>query len=69
MDITQLDDLIKSNEMDKVGSLIDEIVQAKDFSMTPYLITLLKETNNHNLRDRIAMALSDLGIEEIVEVI
>ncbi|QKS44939.1 HEAT repeat domain-containing protein [Paenibacillus cellulosilyticus] len=61
--------LIRNNEIDNALKLIEDLGNNKDSSAAPFLIELLTTTEDHLIRNKTAIALSDLGCEEAVEPI
>lgn len=69
MDIDYLDNLIQNNEIDQALEIIEEMGNNKEVSAISYLLEQLKITENHLLRNQIAIALSDMSCQEAVEPI
>lgn len=69
MNFENLAAVIKNNDIDQAIDIIEEIGTAKNEQAVPILIQYLQSTENHLLRNAIAIALSDIGKEEAVEPI
>lgn len=69
MDIKNLEKIIQEGKINEAIDIIDDIGRKKLNEATPFLIKELEKTDNHILRDAIALALSDIGCEEAVKVI
>lgn len=67
--ITKLKEKISINNIDEAIGLIEEIGEKKLNEAIPYLIEQLESTENHLLRNTIALALSDIGNQDAVEPI
>ena len=67
--ITKLIEKITINNIDEALCLIEEIGENKLNEAVPYLIKQLESTENHLLRNAIALALSDIGNQDAVEPI
>ncbi|GAB6988747.1 hypothetical protein JCM16418A_07970 [Paenibacillus pini] len=67
--LKKLEESILNNKMDEVTNLLDEIVTQHDTICNGYLIEQLRTTENHLLRNQIALTLSDLKCQEVVDVI
>lgn len=64
-----LEDKIENNQIDEAINLIEEIGRNKCLEYVSLLIKYLESTNNGNLRNSIALALSDMGSSEAIEPI
>jgi HEAT repeat protein len=69
MNLNILEENINNTNFDKVIETIREIGEKKYQEAAPILIKLLQSTNNNNLRNEIAIALSDMGCYAAVEPI
>ncbi|WP_047154723.1 HEAT repeat domain-containing protein [Aneurinibacillus tyrosinisolvens] len=69
MDLEQLQKEIEDNNIEEAISMIEEIGRRGEKKAVPFLIQHLKSTDNHGLRNQIALALSDMGNQEAVEPI
>lgn len=67
MQISELEEKIKNNNIDDAIQIINEIGCCKDVELVPMLIHYLVETDNNILRNAIAIALSEIGSIEAVE--
>ena len=66
MNLTNLAKCIENNNIEEAKKIISEIGRKKYFEAVPTLIKYLDNTNNSNLRNNIALALSDIGSTEAV---
>lgn len=64
MDINTLKIKIREKRLDEAINIIKEIGRSRSKEAVAFLIEELETTDNHNLRDTIAIALSDIGCEE-----
>lgn len=69
MDLIILDNIIKNEKIDDAIYIIEEIGEKKCMEALPFLIEKLESTDNHLLRNAIALALSDIGSPEAIEPI
>lgn len=69
MDLNILKDQIKNSKIEKAISTIEEIGKNKYKEAVPLLIDYLGSTDNHIIRNAIAIALSDIGDPRAVEPI
>lgn len=69
MNIKGLEEKINKNEIDDAIYIVEQIAERKIEKAVPFLIGQLESTDNHLLRNAIAIALSDIGNEEAVEPI
>jgi HEAT repeat protein len=69
MNFSILEENIKNNDIDKAISIITDIGEKKYKEAVPILIKYLEKTDNNKLRNKIAIALSDIGCSEAVEPI
>lgn len=69
MDIKKLESNIQYGDICEAINIIDEIGRKKIREASPFLIKQLESTDNHILRDSIALALSDVGDKEAVKPI
>lgn len=67
MVLNSLEEKIKNNKIDEAITLIDQLGESKSIESVPLLIKFLLETDNINLRNSIALALSDIGIDDAIE--
>ena len=67
--MNKLEELIKKNNINAAIELIEEFVRNNDKENTTLLIEYLEKTDNGNLRDSIALALSDMRCNEVIEPI
>ncbi|MBE6066116.1 MAG: HEAT repeat domain-containing protein [Clostridium lundense] len=61
MDIDILRQELKNNNIDSAIRIIKEFGENKFYESVPYLIKCFEDTNNHRLRNTIAIALADIG--------
>ena len=66
MDLQKLEHHIEINNLGSAIKLIQEIVDKDNSEAITILIKHLKDTDNHDLRNKIVLALSDLSCEEAV---
>ena len=64
-----LEDKINNNQTDEAIDIIDAVGTNKNKEYVPLLLKHLEVTTNGNLRNAIALALSDIGSTEMVEPI
>jgi len=64
--IKLLEEKIKNSEINEAISIIEELGASRSIESAPLLIKLLYETDNANLRNSIALALSDFGNADAV---
>jgi len=69
MNVNQLDTLIQNNQIEKALHLIEEIRDKNEADAMKYLLEQLIYTDNHIVRNKIAIVLSDMGCQEAVEPI
>lgn len=69
MIIKALEQKIEESKIDEAISIIEEIGENKLKEAVPFLIKELESTQNHMLRNSIALALSDIGSSEAMEPI
>ena len=69
MDLKQLEEKINSNKVDEALSIIERIADYKIKTALPFLLEQLEKTDNHLLRNEIALALAEIGTQEVVEPI
>lgn len=69
MDLDNLEQLNHKDLMSGAIELIEELGTNREFNAVPLLIKILKETDNHRLRNSVAIALSDIGSNDAVEPI
>ena len=69
MNIKDLEEKINKNEIDEAIHIVEQIAERKVKKTVPFLIKQLEITDNHLLRNAIAIALSDIGDEEAIEPI
>jgi HEAT repeat protein len=69
MDLVALDKLIQSNDIEAAINNIEEIGEDRSEEAVSFLIENLRTTENHLLRNAIALALRDIGSQEAVEPI
>jgi HEAT repeat protein len=67
MDIESLRIALESNEIEKVESLLGKLDKQRNYNAIPILIEYLRSTQDHNLRNSIAITLRDIGSVEAVE--
>ncbi|WP_409292470.1 HEAT repeat domain-containing protein [Peribacillus sp. SCS-37] len=64
---------LDNGRLEEAASLIEKAGQIKDKEAVPLLINYLKSTENHNIRNLIALALSDIGdgraVKPLIEMI
>ncbi|MFJ6207369.1 HEAT repeat domain-containing protein [Lysinibacillus sp. NPDC092081] len=65
----ELKGLIENNLAEEASDLLDEMIEKNEMVDKEYLLEILLKSKNPNLRNSIAFALSDLGVEEVVEPI
>lgn len=61
MDVDILRQELKNNNIDNAIRVIEEFGENKFYESVPYLIKCFEDTNNHKLRNTIAIALADIG--------
>lgn len=69
MNVNQIDTLIQNNQIEKALHLIEEIRDKNEVDAMKYLLKQLRYTDNHIIRNKIAIVLSDMGCQEAVEPI
>jgi HEAT repeat protein len=69
IDLGNLSKLIKSNKIDEAIEVIEDISANNYTDAVPFLLNHLKITDNHLLRNSIALTLMDIGNQEVVEPI
>lgn len=69
MNLSILEESIKNNNIDVAINIIADIAGKKCKEAVPILIENLEKTENNKLRNKIAIALSDIGCSEAVEPI
>lgn len=69
MNLLDLEEKINNDEIDEAICIVEQIAERKFEKAVPFLIEQLESTDNHLLRNAIAIALSDIGSEEAVEPI
>lgn len=69
MDMSYLEKSIQDGKIDEAICIIDEIGKKKLKEASTFLIKELESTDNHILRDSIALALSDIECKEAVKSI
>ena len=62
--IKDFEESIKRNEINNAIRIVEEMGDKKCKEAVPFLIEILKNTENHKLRNAIALALSDIGSAE-----
>lgn len=67
MDLDLLKEKIENNDIEEAEKMIEEIGRRKFVQAVPILISYLKSTDNHGLRNKMAVALSDIGSPEAVD--
>lgn len=67
MELEYLCFLISSGNIEKATNIIKELGEQKNYEAVPCLIKLLIETDNHELRNSIAITLADMGDSAAVE--
>lgn len=67
MNYKKLEDSINSGDIDNALVMIEDIGEAKSKEALPILIKYLQSTDNNILRNKIALALSDIGSHEAIE--
>jgi HEAT repeat protein len=68
-DSNKLKELITNSQIDDAIVLIEEIGENKNEEAFQFLINILRKTDNHALRNAVALTLNDLGNQEAVEPI
>ena len=63
----ELKDKIKNNEIDSAINIIERIIEIENGNDISYLIDQLESTDNHLLRNAIAICLAKLRVEEAVD--
>ena len=69
MSIEHLDSLLQTNEIDQACILIDDLANKNDAMLTDYLLKQMELTEEPLIRNRIALTLSDMACQEVVEPI
>jgi hypothetical protein len=69
MDIELLRKSLETDDLKEVEHLLDELGTRKFKKAIPLLVEFLKRTDNHQLRNQIAICLSDIGENEVVKPI
>lgn len=64
-----LEELIQNNNVNEAIELIEEIARNNNKEYITLLINYLEKTDNDNIRNSIALALSDMGCTDIIEPI
>ena len=67
MDNNSLRFAIENEKFDEAEIILEEISRSKDIQAIPLLIEYLQRTENSLLRNSIALTLSDIGNEEVVQ--
>ncbi|MBD7943208.1 HEAT repeat domain-containing protein [Psychrobacillus sp. Sa2BUA9] len=67
MDNSSLRFAIENEKFDEAEIILEEISRSKDIQAIPLLIEYLQRTENPLLRNSIALTLSDIGNEEVVQ--
>ena len=67
--MTTLEKLIENDNVNEAMDLIEEMARNNNKEYTKILIMHLEKTDNANLRNAIALALSDMGCTEVIEPI
>ncbi|MFJ6207359.1 hypothetical protein [Lysinibacillus sp. NPDC092081] len=65
----ELKRLIENDLAREASDLLDDMIENDEMVDKGYLLEILLKTKNPSLRNSIAFALSDLGVEEVVEPI
>lgn len=69
MNLETLRKAIESGNIDEAKSLLQEVGRNKYENAIPLLLEFLRKTDDNRLRNSIAIALSDIGNERVVEPI
>lgn len=69
MDNNSLRSAIENEQFGAAEIILKEVSRSKDIQAIPLLIEYLQSTENALLRNSIALALSDIGNEEVVQPI
>ncbi|MBT2723785.1 hypothetical protein [Bacillus sp. ISL-46] len=69
MDLKLLKKLLESDDLKEVEHLLDVVGTEQVKEAIPLLVEFFKKTNNHQLRNQIALCLSDIGSDEVVKPI
>ncbi|KAA0966403.1 HEAT repeat domain-containing protein [Sporosarcina sp. ANT_H38] len=67
MDNNSLRFAIENDKFEEAAIILEEIGRSKDIQVIPLLIEYLQRTENASLRNSIALTLSDIGSEEVVQ--
>ncbi|MFJ7973818.1 HEAT repeat domain-containing protein [Psychrobacillus sp. NPDC096389] len=67
MNNNSLRSAIENEQFEKAEVILEEISRSKDIQAIPLLIEYLQSTENALLRNSIALTLSDIGNEEVVQ--
>jgi hypothetical protein len=67
MDLEILRKAIESDKVEEAESIFEEVGKNKQENAIPLLIEYLKSTDNHRLRNSIAITLSDIGSDKAIE--
>ncbi|MGF6949089.1 hypothetical protein QF028_001594 [Neobacillus sp. B4I6] len=69
MDLKLLKKLLETDDLKEVEHLLDVIGTEQVKEAIPLLVEFFKRTNNHQLRNQIALCLSDIGNKQVVKPI
>lgn len=69
MDLKLLKKSLETDDLKEVEHLLDVVGTEQVKEAIPLLLEFLKRTNNHQLRNQIALCLSDIGCDEVVKPI
>lgn len=69
MDLELLKKSLETDDLKEVEHLLDVVGTRKIKEAIPLLVEFLKRTDNHQLRNQIAICLSDIGENEVVKPI
>jgi hypothetical protein len=67
MKLETLKNALESLNIEEIESLLDRVGENKNKDAIPLLIRYLKSTENHRIRNAIAIALSDIGEEDAIK--
>ncbi|MFD4707950.1 HEAT repeat domain-containing protein [Gottfriedia sp. NPDC058432] len=67
MDLEIIRKVIESDKVESAERILEEIGETKQENCIPLLIEYLKSTDNHRIRNSIAIALSDIGSKKAIE--
>jgi len=70
MDMFSLKKVFEADKYEEIEQILDQIAEGNYIESTPFLIQQLETTNNHMLRNKIALTLSDMAcVDAVVPII